>query len=265
MAVWAKFSDAVIASAPANSRSNESAIAALACNMALNEVWKKHDWRESLADFPAFYVAPLTQDYGPPAVSVPADFLGIRKATFWDMYCANTGGVGYERQLDVIANLPLTDFIQLPSSICYFPPTRSFRIHPRMPGGYGAPWRMIDGQYKKKPTVTYAQPVTGALTTNRITASQIANIYLPFDDMYLQVWIEALKWAFLVLANDPKAGGTQVQNGMTSHYGQFAQMIAMIDDMAKTEAEEIGNQASAPRTPLVGGAVGGYGFGNGYL
>lgn len=227
----------------------------LACNMALAEVWNAFDWRQSIGDLPPFYLIPNVQDYGAPGVAVPADFKGLRRCFHWHI---QDGG---ERCTEVI---PVADLAEASSQyainrdkkyICYHEPSRKFRILPVPDGSMGAPYHLIDGKYKKVPTVTLA---SGG-TVNKINANNIANAIIPFDDAYLTVMVEAMRWAFMVLSNNPNAGPTQIQGTSKSHGGQKAVMMAAIAQMAKQERVDLGNRPVFPAEPLFSQNYGGWG------
>lgn len=241
------FQELVIAASDVSTRALENSLAPVACNMALNEVWRRHDWRESLADFPPFYLVPLVQDYGPPVSGVPTDFLGLRRAYYINLSAGNE--VPYTKELTCPGDLPASADPQEPESLCYYESTRKFRVHPLVPPSYGSPYHLIEGKYKKKPAITIKSDATVTLT--KITAQYLNDALIPFNDLYLTMWIEAVKWALMDLAGNPKAGGVQLQNGVEAYYGQYATMMAAIGQMADTEAGEIGPAPAHPQRSLI--------------
>lgn len=254
-----RFQDAVIAAAEVSPRGMENAKNSMACNLALNKIWEAHDWREAMADLPPFYLRSLVQDYGAPFVDVPADFLGLRKAYLYNLQ-GSINGLPYQTDMTVVADLSTTMYVPLDQkfSICYFEPKQCFRIHPAPPTGYCAPWWMVDGKYKKRPTVRLSSDGT---TINKITSGNIANALLPFDDMYFEVWVLAMQWAYMVLNGDmQRAGGVQMQGRNKAYFGQLGAVMAAVSEMAANEADELGDPVSYPRESLIGSNMYGYGW-----
>lgn len=216
------YSDVVNMISPNISRNVEASTAAHVCNIVTNEIWKRFDWRESLATLPPFYLVPREQDYGAPAVSVPTDFMGLRQAFYTNL---NSSPV-YYFPLTYARDLGTTSVEGFPTSISYQRDKAAFRVFPLVPANFGAPYYMITGTYKKEPT--------------KVTAANYTNTYLPFEDIYLEVWLEGLKWAFWNLQGDQRA---------MDQYGLFR--IA-IEQMASNEGLELADPILAPREGLVG-------------
>ena len=81
----------------------------------------------------------------------------------------------------------------------------------------------MDGEYQTVPT--------------KITATSST---ITFNDEYAETAIEGLKWAYMVLAKDPRAGGMAVNSkGDKTYSGQYAVFMASIEDMK--QAEDFGN------------------------
>lgn len=249
MASTYRFWQAASAAKNVMERSIEADQQAFACNLALNEYWEAYDWRETLADLPPFWMAPGVQDYGAPFIAVPSDFMALKRA-YWLNLMSGTNGVPYRQELSSVGDLPETTDQDIPTSICYFPQTRSFRIHPRCPINWGAPQFMVRGQYKKVPTVTLAGTTT---TINQLTASNIMNALLPSDDRYFKVWVEGIKWAYLMLAGDPRAGGRSLQGNTAYYTGQYAVFEGALDEMSNAEVLNVKKPPLAPKNSLVGG------------
>jgi len=203
--------------------------AAIVCNLALNEIWNSWDWREALDDLPPFYLIPSEQDHGAPAVVIPTDFMGLREAF---LICTNSEPA-YRQELEVIKDLRLIHGRQIPHAIGYEPSKNVFRLFPRVPDSFTPPHYMVDGIYKKRPT--------------KITSDNLSTP-LPFDDVFLSVSVEAIKWAGMRIGGDPRAGEVQIrQNGQRVYTGQYAIMKERIEEMAQTEAVDLGNPVIAPR------------------
>lgn len=217
----------------------EDNFASMAANSGTNLVWYAYDWRESLKVLPPFYLVAGEQDHTIPPAIVPTDFHGLRKAVL----SRYTQGAITKMELDVIRDLFPTHIKAVPNAISYEPSVSGFRVHPRVPDNVGAPEWFIEGTYKCRPTL--------------ITNSTLSTL-LPFDDMYFNVQVEAVRWAMLMLSGSPNAGTTQVQNGATAHTGQLATAISFIEMMAAQEGINSGDINIHPAEPLVAGGGGIY-------
>lgn len=219
----------------------EPTLSAYLANIAQNAIWNRYDWRETIADLPPFYIIGHEQDFGPPAVIVPSDFLGLREA-----YLVSTSATpSRRRELKVRRDLRATGTEALPDEISYEPAKKRFRVYPRVPGGVGATDWLIDGTYKIRPT--------------KITANTLQTTLIPFDDLYFQVFCSALKWVAWDTAGDQRAGAVNIQNGRPVYTGQLGVMHDQIDQMAESEGLNLGDPDIAPTEPLV--YPGGY-YGN---
>lgn len=190
--------------------------AAVILNRAVNLIWKRYDWRETLDDLPPFYLIPSEQDHGAPAVSIPADFHGLRTA-----YVVRLNTTPPDRTpLKVVQFTDLTASRYLPQTISFRPETNAFRLFPRVPENIGAPEYLIDGMYKKHPT--------------KVSASTMHATIWPFDDLYFDVFIEAIKHA--AAPRDKE---------------QLMLAYQKIDEMAANEGLELGEPIIAPSEALV--------------
>lgn len=202
--------------------------AAYIANVALAYIWKKYDWRETIAALPPFYLIPMTQDYGAPFYGVPLDFAGLREA-----YIVQLNSTPPRRdELRCIRNIRQEHVQGLPESIGYVPDQKCLRLYPRPPANLGSANYLIDGTYKK------VSPI--------ITASTLQNSLVPWDDMYLQVFVKALKWAALETSEAPNAQEKKFE------------LDEMLMEMAANEGLELGDPAIAPAEPLVGGVPTGF-------
>jgi hypothetical protein len=241
------FNEVVIAASDCVQTGITEARNSMACNMALYKIWEAFDWRDTLADFPPFYLIGLVQDYGAPQVAVPSDFLGLRRAYFVNL--SAQGDVPFVKPITCPGDLELTDITGTPESICWRPAAQKFRVHPLPPASYKSPWYIIEGQYKRKPyVVTAAAPTTPIF---KMTAQSLESALIPFSDAYLTMWVEAVKWALMTIADDPKAGQAQTQNGVTGYSGQLGKMMAEMQLMADREAGELAAPPSHPRDVLM--------------
>ena len=202
--------------------------AAYIANVALAYMWKRYDWRETIAPLPPFYVIPLTQDYGAPFYGVPLDFAGLREA-----YIVQINSTPPRRdELAIIRNLRIEHVQGLPESIGYVPETKSLRLYPRPPANLAGAAYLIDGTYKK--------------VSPAVTATTLQNSLIPWDDQYMQTFVKALKWAAMETAEDPRANE------------KLMELNIMLDQMAANEGLELGDARIAPSEPLVGGVPTGF-------
>ena len=215
----------------------EDTKAATICNIATNLIWNAFDWRETIANLPPFWLSPWVQDYGAPLIAVPADFLGLRTAVLTDL--SNVPPAKYP--LRVQRYLEPTHLKTLPHAISYQPEVKSFRVFPRVPNSLGSARFKIDGTYKKRPTL--------------VTSANYTATTLPFDDLYVQVWIEVLRWAGYTATGSEKAGqAVKNPGGGTSYSGALATAMAAINAMASNEGFNLGDTTVAPSEALsVGG------------
>jgi len=235
MAATYKYQDAIQIAAKQLNRNVEDEFAAAIANMATNLIWMSFDWRETLASLPPFYLIPDEQDHGPPAVSVPADFYGLRLAA---LLLLNSDPPA-RFDLSVIQDLRETHVRAMPHAIGYERARRAFRVYPRVPSNAACSTYIVQGTYKKRPT--------------KVLASTLLSTALPFDDIYFDVWVEALKWAAWQIAGDPRAGQVIHVKGQGSQYtGQLALCLERIAGMASAEGLELGAPAIAPREALAG-------------
>lgn len=202
--------------------------AAYIVNVATAYIWKRYDWRETIAALPPFYLIPMTQDYGAPFYGVPLDYAGLREAYLVQL--TSTPPARYP--LRILRNLKLEHTQGLPRDIGYVRDQKCLRLYPRPPANLGSANYLIDGTYKKVPPI--------------ITATTLQDTLIPWDDMYLQEFVTALRWAALQTAEDPRAAQKKIELDM------------LLDQMAANEGLELGDPSIAPAEPLVGGVPCGF-------
>lgn len=216
------------------SRSIQDDMATPIVNMTLNLVWARWDWRQSLATLPTFYLTPNTQDYGAPAVVIPSDFYGLR----WCNLVRTDNIPPYRQPLIIIKDLQTTHIRYFPHSIGYVADRQAFRVFPRVPDNIGSPIYLIEGQYKK---------VAPLVTTSTLTTTK-----LPFDDTYLEMWCEVMKYVLYQTDGDQRAGTvTYGAGGQINMTGQAATAFDFMDWVASMEGLELGDPTIAPNEPLV--------------
>ncbi len=226
-------------------RSAESDKAAFIANLAINEIWKRYDFRETLKFLPPFYLVPGAQDHSSPAVVIPADFLSLRQAYIVRL---NSSPI-WRSQLTCMKDLTLTPFVSLPGQICYQPGTASFRVFPRVPVNIGAPNYVVQGEYKKR--------------SPKVAPDTLSSTLLPFDDIYFYNLIEVFKWAAWSAVGDQRAGGVQSNGNGAIYTGQYGAAMDAIDRMAEEEGLDLGEVNIAPKEPLANVSTG-PGFGGTY-
>jgi len=217
----------------------EDQFSSLAANIGTNLIWYGFDWRDSIKTLPPFYLIANEQDHNIPLATVPSNFHGLRKCQLRHY----TEGAIAEFDLFIAKDLLVTHIKAIPHSISYEPTVAGFRVFPRVPANIGAPEWFIEGTYKSRPT--------------KITNATL-NTVLPFDDMYFNVMVEAVRWAFLMLSGSPQAGQVQMQNGQIIRSGQIANALAAIEQMATQEGINDGDVRIYPNEALVPGS--GYGI-----
>ena len=242
------FWDAAHAAEALTAKTVEFDLMSIGANMALNVYWPAYSWRESIADLAPWWVNPGKQDHGAPQIVVPADFFGLKKA-YWVDLMSGIQGVPYRRELKVLGDLEETWETTVPMSVCYLPARRSFRLLPRVPLSFGCPRYLVEGQYKRRPTVY----LLDGSTVNLIRSENVQSALLPSDDMYMQVWITLMQWAFLKLAGNEKAGGVGMQQGVKVYFGKYGEAIGALDEMAEAEAMALKAQPISPSEPIWGG------------
>jgi hypothetical protein len=232
MAATYKVADALNIVSRQLGRQVEDDYATHIANVAMNKIWLAYDWRETIAALPPFYLIAGEQTFGPPSYAVPADFLGLRMA-----YAARTFNPTDRIELTPLADLRLTGAKAFPRNIGYDAATRSFIVFPRVPDGIGSTSWIVDGTYKKKPV--------------KITPEKLQTTVIPWDDLYFDVYVNALKWAAWDAAGDQRAGEIQYSGGRSVMTGQLGRMHALIDEMAEREGLNNGDPSIAPSSPLV--------------
>jgi len=198
----------------------EDDFAATICNMAVNLIWSDFDWRESIVPLPPFYLTPLQQDYGSPAVVIPADFGGLRKVHLTDLQSNPTT----QTELRPLRFLDRTSRIGMPEAVGYVPELAVLRVFPLVPGGIQPPRWTISGTYKKNPPVISAA---------------ILNSPIPFQDKYFLTMLDAVRWAAAAVG-----GSGELAN---SRRGIVAQSIMA---QAAQEGVDMGDTTIHPSAPL---------------
>lgn len=180
-------------------------------DLALAYMWNTWGWPQSLKELPPFWLVPGRMEYGPPFSAVPTDFAGL-----WEAHLAHLSGDGSglftECELKVLKNTSMRRERAVRvwpiESISYIPELTSFRLSSEVPDNIGPPEWMVVGSYKIQPT--------------KITGANIGATLIPFDDKYFGAYVEMLRWKFMQLQGDPRAGGVQVVGSFRQYSGQAA-------------------------------------------
>lgn len=216
----------------------DSAFSVALANKALVSIWNFADWRETMADLPPFWLAPLLQDYGAPAAVIPDDFLGLRSA---HLVQVNSDPMGRTPVLPK-RKLERTHWQGFPDEISYEASVKKFRLFPLPPANMAASAYLIDGTYKKKPA--------------RITAAGLNSTLIPWDDIYQDVVYQVVLWKYLQLTGNPAAGNVQAQKGGGIVYtGQMGVAYDALMNMVEEEAINLGEETVHPMETLARGII----------
>lgn len=210
-----------------SSRAIEASQVANICNLTINTLWDRYDWRWTLGKFPPFWLQPRYQDFGLPVVVIPSDFAGLRMAELVVL----AGSQALEtKPVQCIRDIKLTSRSGWTESIGYVPEKNCMRVYPRVPDGMGAPQYMIRGRYKKTATL--------------ITPSNYQSTKLPSDsDLSLNMWMKTAKWAQASLSGLPP----KILNEM------WQEAMIAIADAGRSEGLDIGETQVGPSQSLIPG------------
>jgi hypothetical protein len=205
-----------------------------ACDLALAYMWGRWGWRQSLKELPPFWLVPEKLEYGAPISVVPSDFAGL-----WEVALVHVRGDGsgpHYQIVSVLSNrsqprVSRDGSIWPPSSIAYIPEFDVFRLSAPCPSNIAGPEYMIAGTYKIKPT--------------KITGANIGSTLVPFEDKYYGAFVEMVRWKFMQLSGDARAGTMQVfSNGSRQYTGQAALahdalLMALADEENDDGADQV--------------------------
>jgi hypothetical protein len=176
-------------------------------------MWKRFFFHWTLADLTPISLSDGTQDYA------------IADSTFyrpWRMRITQT-----DLTPDVANDIDILEFLppqlNVEGGLYSFQAvsvigTSTIRLD-RAASITGSTTMQIDGEYQFEPT--------------KITATSTTIV---FPDDYADVAQEGLKWAFMVLKGDNRAGGVAFdKRGLKSFTGQYAVFMSLLDDMAQAE------------------------------
>lgn len=233
----------VLSKSPTFSRlANDTALQVYAINAALQFMWQAHTWRQSLAEFPPFYLTPGEPYHLDPDIDIPTDFWYLHKAWLDRLY-------GNTYDLDVMSSLSPAGYQSRPCAISYDVSRSGFLLSPTPPQGWDAPETVVRGIYKTKPT--------------QYTGATVNKTELPFDDQHFHLFVEALRVAYYDLLEDQRAGQVQFVNGNRMYTGARGKFFALLRETLLPELQGAGQVPVVPEYNLsLGGSSwsGGHGW-----
>jgi len=206
-------------------------------NATQNFIWKKFDWRFTIAKLPSFWLVPYEQDYGRPIVVVPDNMEKLVRAqtVTW-----NENGVPVINKLDPRRELDPNNILGMPQQISFNSSERVLRLWPRPTGGMCAPNNMVQATYKTFPTLL----TTANYQTTSVPSSDGGNF-----DSQIQMWVEVLRYIYQTTVGDHQKAQQQFPIAMT----------ALMEEV-KNEGTNQGDPQIAPSESLLGGTGSYYGF-----
>ena len=222
------YAEAYQAASIATARQIESLQVCNLLNLAQELIWREYPWRWTLGELDPFWLTALETDYGSPMVVIPTDFLELHSANV--VRLNNT--LATRGPLTCMKGIQKQTITGMPNTICYVPEKTCFRIFPRPASGINAPDYLIEGVYKKTPTL--------------LTPDNYQTTDLPSQGFQRQMWLMAITWAYYETIKDQKA----------PQYHDRARQA--INETARAEATSLGE----PRVHPTEGLVQGYGYSN---
>lgn len=204
-------------------RLQQNSFGAMMMDQVNSYVWNWQDWRISLVKLLPFFLVPGQQDYGAPNAPIPSDFLGLRKAEL--IYTLTQPPFHYP-PLHIDRVLYSTAWQGRAEAFSYEPSIGKWRVYPRVPLGIGPTDWQIEVVYKKLPT--------------KVTTANMAQLTLPWDDIYFSVFETGLRWK---LAETSGASADDIQK-------RFVLFRAELDRMAANEAVNLGDEGLSPSEPF---------------
>lgn len=206
-------------------------------NATQNLIWKKYDWRFTVAHLSPFWLIPYEQDYGRPTVVVPNDLEKILRA---QMVSWNENGVPIVNKLDPRRELDPTNLLGYPQQISFNSSSRVLRLWPRPGGSYCAPDYMVKATYKTFPPL--------------ITRENYQTLAVPSSDQgnydtQIQMWVDTLRYIYLATVGDYEKAKVQYQIALAS-----------VMEEAKNEGIDQGDPQIAPSESLLGRSGGDWGL-----
>lgn len=213
----------------------DSSLAIEVANKAIHLFWTTYPWRDTIAELPPFYPIPSEADHVTPDIQIPTDFWGL-----YLVQVRNINGETYD--LRVANTLPRASYTDWPQAIAYIPEISGFRLHP-LPAS-SAPWVQIEGTYKKKPPT--------------VTDDNFDTDNVPIDEMYLDVYEQAVRYKYFETLGDSRAGEVAYVRGTAQYTGQLGRYMATVQSAIGRENLHRGKQIDAPAEGLATGGFQGY-------
>lgn len=197
-------------------------------NLAQELVWREYPWRWTLASLDPFWLSGYESDYGSPLVIIPSDFLELQSANIVRL----NNSLAIRRPMTVQKAFPKQSRVGVPDTISYVPDKNVLRVNPRPSLGMCASEYLIEGWYKKTPTV---------LTPNNYVSTD-----LPSQDFQRHMWLVALSWAYYETIKDQRA---------PQYHDRAKQAII---ETARAEATSLGEPSVHPSEGIIpyGGRTG---------
>lgn len=194
---------------------DDTSYAAIVADLAVSFMWRWYAWDESLVQLPPIYMTPDESDVEAPARVVPGDFWYLDRA-----WIRQIDGMVFP--LRVLQKLDKCGFADRPRDISYEPQTGSFRFVPMPSTGWAAPFVQVEGVYKKTPT--------------KVTTANLNDYTLSWDDIYFGVFIQSLRYQYMLLNGHPDAGQVVTDKaGRTRYTGQLGRFV---DELHIATAQE---------------------------
>ncbi len=211
-------------------RFDDSSYAALVADLALSFMWRWYAWDESMVQLPPVYMTPDEPDIEAPARVVPGDFWYLDRAWIKQID-------GDVFPLRVLKKLDKCGFNERPRDIAYEAQTNSFRFSPTPSSGWAAPHVQVEGVYKK--------------TSTKVTTSNLNSLVLPWDDMYFGVFLQSLRYQYMLLNNHPDTGQVGTDSvGRTRYSGQLARFVGELH-LATAQENQRGDDFVHPEESLM--------------
>jgi len=222
------YAEAYQAASIATARQVESLQVCNILNLAQELIWREFPWRWTLGELNPFWLTALEMDYGAPMVVIPTDFLELHSAnTVW-----LNNNLATRRQMTCMKGIQKQTVTGVPNSISYVPEKACFRVSPRPSSGVTAPYMLVEGVYKKTPTI--------------LTPDNYQTTDLPSQEFQRHMWLLAITWAYYETIKDQKA---------PIYHDRARQAI---NETARAEATSLGEPRVHPTEPLISGN----GYGN---
>ena len=208
---------------------SDTPLAIEVANRAIHLFWTTYPWRDTLAELPPFYPIPGEADHVTPDIQIPSNFWALDVVMLKQIN-------GDEYDLRISNKLPRASYEDWPTAIAYVPEIAGFRLHPLPNAGMSAPWCQIEGTYKKKPPT--------------VTDDNFDTDALPLDEMYQDVYEQAVRYKYFETLGDSRAGEVAYVRGIPQYTGQLGRYMAAVQTAIGRENLHRGKEIDAPAEGL---------------